>query len=107
MTGEAAPLRRAQANDWLDDLREFHEAVVWEACGEWRRTQTRRPTPSEIRKLCLDASYDALPPPLPAINWELEDDPAETIARRQAIGEKLGELAKMIRGEIAWPHDRR
>jgi len=46
--------RRAQIADWLEDTIEFGPAIVAEACREWRRTQTRRPVPSEIRRLCIE-----------------------------------------------------
>ncbi len=42
------------AADWLSDLREFGPDTVSRACGEWRRTQTRRPTIADIRKLCIE-----------------------------------------------------
>lgn len=48
-------IRRELARDWLDDLREFGPMVIAEACGEWRRTQTRRPTPADIRALAIEA----------------------------------------------------
>lgn len=47
--------RASMAQDWLDDLREFGPESVAEACGEWRRTQNRRPTPSDIRRLAIEA----------------------------------------------------
>lgn len=49
-----AIMREAQALDWLDDLREFGAEIVSVACMEWRRSQTKRPTPAEIRRLCIE-----------------------------------------------------
>lgn len=46
-------IRREMAMDWLDDLREFGPDIVSGACGAWRRSQTRRPTPADIRALCI------------------------------------------------------
>ena len=68
-------MRQAQIEDWLEDLIEFGPADVAEACREWRQdtTQaTRRPTPTDIRRLCVKRQYHRwqdeqrkLPPPLP------------------------------------------
>lgn len=44
--------RAAMAEDWVNDLAEFGADIVSGACGEWRRTQARRPTIADIRKLC-------------------------------------------------------
>ena len=45
--------RKAIADDWLEDLVEFDPATVAHACREWRRTSSRRPTPSDIRVICI------------------------------------------------------
>lgn len=50
---ESATVRREQTDDWIEDLAEFPAAVVVAACREWRRTQSRRPTPADIRLLCV------------------------------------------------------
>lgn len=47
--------RREQVRDWIEDLVEFGPATVADACREWRRTQSRRPTPADIRRLCVDS----------------------------------------------------
>lgn len=47
-------VRQGQIEDWLDDLREFEPDVVKEACRQWRRSNTRRPTPADIRTLCME-----------------------------------------------------
>jgi hypothetical protein len=46
--------RTAMASDWLMDVREFGSDVVAEACGRWRRSETRRPTIADIRRLCIE-----------------------------------------------------
>lgn len=46
--------RKAMAADWIADLREFGPDIVSRACGEWRRTQSKRPTIADIRKLCVE-----------------------------------------------------
>ena len=43
-----------QIGDWLDDLERFPIPVVADACAEWRRTQTRRPTIANIFGLCRE-----------------------------------------------------
>jgi hypothetical protein len=63
--------RRAQAEDWLDDLIEFTAENVAAACREWRQSYNRRPTPHDIRGLCIrqqtrraeQSPYPALPAP--------------------------------------------
>lgn len=64
-------LRTLQSRDWLDDLGEFPAAIVAEACTEWRqRPGGRRPTPGDIRTICVESRTrkeelrrPALPPP--------------------------------------------
>jgi hypothetical protein len=46
-------MRRAQAEDWIEDLVEFEVGDVQNACVEWRRSQHRRPTPSDVRLLAI------------------------------------------------------
>lgn len=46
--------RKQQIRDWLEDLIEFPVAVVAKACREWRQQPGgRRPTPGDIRALCI------------------------------------------------------
>jgi hypothetical protein len=72
-------IRRAQAEDWIDDLVEYGPDVVAIACGEWRRTKTRRPTPAEIRMLAIAAQRERA---------ELSDVPQITDGERQAMRER-------------------
>ena len=44
-------IREAQANDWFEDLAEFGPGVVEVACRQWRRMESWRPTPADIRDL--------------------------------------------------------
>jgi hypothetical protein len=44
-------VRQAQIEDWLEDMVEFGPEIVRQACAEWRQTQTRRPTPAELRTI--------------------------------------------------------
>jgi hypothetical protein len=61
------------ARDWVRDLGEFDPAIVEEACTRWRRTEARRPTPADIRRLCLDEAADCAPvhaAPLDRPGWD-------------------------------------
>lgn len=86
-TGEmSAETRRLQALDWLEDLREFGPEIVAGACGDYRRTETRRPTPADIRRLCIKADEErraAQPLALPAMRAERAEIEARQ-ARRYA-----------------------
>ncbi len=42
------------AEDWVTDLTEFAPQTVARACAEWRRSQSKRPTIADIRKLCIE-----------------------------------------------------
>ncbi len=49
----------ALAEDWLDDLGEFPEWIIREACRLWRRHPTKyryKPLPGDIRALCLEVA---------------------------------------------------
>ena len=102
VASEDARLRAALARDWLDDLAEFHQTIVAEACRDWRRSSEKRPAPAQIRGACLEMT--ARPrwqaPALPAPDAE---DEAEMITRRQAMGERFGEWRQMLSGEKPWP----
>lgn len=52
-------LQAMVASDWLDDLGEFPAPMVGEACQIWRRTERRKPTPADIRSICIDLRSDA------------------------------------------------
>lgn len=66
--------RRAMAEDWLEDLREFGPEIVSIACGEWRRQPGgRRPTPGDIRTICIREQHERRPidrAALPAPDWQ-------------------------------------
>lgn len=59
---EDTRLRAALAQDWLGDLREFTATVVADACREWRRAETKRPTIADIRRLCQELQPPQQPP---------------------------------------------
>lgn len=40
------------ASDWLEDLAEYPSHVIEEACRKWRRSETRKPKPAELRDKC-------------------------------------------------------
>lgn len=45
-------VRRLQAQDWINDLKDYPAATVSDACTAWRRTEEKRPTIAGLRKLC-------------------------------------------------------
>lgn len=49
---EPAPVAAALGKQWADDLEAFPQAAIAAAVNEWRRNETRRPTPAEIIRLC-------------------------------------------------------
>jgi hypothetical protein len=53
-TNENQGLREAQARDWLNDLRDFSPEIVAEACGNWRRSENRRPLIADILQRCIE-----------------------------------------------------
>ena len=54
---EPAAVRKAIAEDWLEDLREFAPGEVQMAARDWRQTQSLRPTIAEIRALATKAQH--------------------------------------------------
>jgi hypothetical protein len=50
--------RTVQFEDWLEDLGQFPPVTVEEACRQWRRSRRHRPTPSDIRWLCLNIAAE-------------------------------------------------
>lgn len=40
--------------DWVDSLNEFPSWAVKAACDRWRDTERRKPTPADIRAICVD-----------------------------------------------------
>ena len=67
-------LRRELARDWVEDLREFPASIVAEACAEWRRGQTRKPTIADIRSICKEMKPLRLASAAPQIT---DEQPAE------------------------------
>jgi len=96
--------REAQIADWIEDLHEFPYHDIAQACREWRRAHTKRPTIAEILNLCREAKQQPAPVPadmdayarsvgfasnadrMRAINADRQRR-AETEARLRAIGE--------------------
>lgn len=77
-------MREAQALDWLEDLREFGPEVVSIACAEWRRQPGgKRPTPGDIRALCIAHQRESRPA-LPAP--EMTEEAARQLADKWAQG---------------------
>ena len=58
-------IRKQQGEDWLEDLIEFGPEVVANACREWRRLESRRPTIADIRRLAIEEQARERPPRAP------------------------------------------
>jgi hypothetical protein len=51
---DPAPARKAQIEDWIEDLSEFGPELVKQAITEFRHSGSRnRPLPGDIRTLCV------------------------------------------------------
>jgi hypothetical protein len=48
-------INMAVATDWVDCLRVFPQAAIEKACAQWRDTEKRKPTPSDIRSKAIAA----------------------------------------------------
>ncbi len=46
-------LNKIVAADWLDTLKDFPFPVLCAAISEWRNDMNKKPTPADIRKLCI------------------------------------------------------
>lgn len=76
--------RAAMAQDWLDDLREFGPEIVSEACGRWRRGESRRPTIADIRQFALEAREERREPAVMMLPAPERDRRMAERARREA-----------------------
>lgn len=103
--------RIAMAQDWLEDLREFGPRVVADACMEWRRTSNRRPTPSDIRLLCIAAhrrqsekralaAPDNMDEYARSVGWASNTERIAAIRRDEAEREARYERARTAREAI-------
>jgi hypothetical protein len=63
---EPEAVRQAQIEDWITDLVEFPLHVVADMCQRWRQTETRRPLPTDIRRLCIETIST---PPKDEASW--------------------------------------
>lgn len=119
---ETATVRALQLEDWLEDLTEFAPAIVANACRTWRRrADNRRPTPGEIRALCVTerrvAEREAvqerlavITPPIPIdmdayareVGWANNAERMEAIARdklrrsAEANAERLRQIEREL-----------
>lgn len=105
-----ASMREAQAQDWLEDLREFGPGVVSAACTEWRQKPGgKRPTPGDIRVLCIERQRFAKAfPALPARDTTEED--ARRLADKWAQGHGYSDIeayqAVTFQGNGLWVGNR-
>ena len=97
-TSEDQHLREAQAKDWLADLKEFPPEVVAEACGDWRRGETKRPMIADIRQRCFDVIERNRPVPAAPR--------PDTEKMRAARTEWKGKIAEAAAYREAWARGR-
>lgn len=81
---------------WADDLEWFSQEIISKALTTWRRTETRRPTPAAIIKLCrghlpTPKTVEPQSRPRPEIT---EDAKARN---RELIASAFPELRRMMR----------
>lgn len=86
-------MRSLQIEDWLDDLTEFPASLVSWACKEWRQSQTRRPMPAEIRKLCVERDQQARDRRKPHRERDSRAE-SEALAAHQAYRRRYQEAAE-------------
>ena len=105
---DAPEVRKLQMGDWLDDLCEFPAAHVAEACAEWRRKPGgKRPTPGDIRTLCVEMRQ-LRPPPRPLLPVPSSPHPFPSRDDFYWLKEREGELhseqddARIRAYQIAW-----
>lgn len=73
--------------DWMDDLEAFPRGVISSAIGTWRRSEHRRPTPADIRSMCIRGMPKPRPVPLaPPKRERTEEERAAVAAMLRAAG---------------------
>jgi hypothetical protein len=89
-------LDEAQGRWWADDLEAFPQTVIEAAINDWRRSQTKRPTPADMIQLC----GRHMPKSRPVLVQMPEREPMtpEGKARiEEMIGRSFPELKRMPR----------
>ncbi len=92
-------VRQAQIEDWLEDLAEFGLGVVRFACGDWRRDQTRRPTPADIRRIAVVEWCRQNPQPQRAYEPEAAPRIEDETKRAEMAGRAAG-LANLMKAGL-------
>ena len=75
-------MRAMQMGDWIEDLHEFAASYVADACQEWRRSQSKKPTIADIRSLCTDRRPN---PPQTLIPGATTHDEARAFSEGQVL----------------------
>lgn len=79
------------AEDWVTDLAAFSPDVVSKACGEWRKTQTKRPTIADIRRLCIEEQASS------RAHYAVADARADPLAAEEAYARSVGFASALAR----------
>lgn len=93
---DAPEVRKLQLSDWLDDLDQFPAHVVATSCQDWRRTESRRPTIADIRRVC----FENMPRPAKV-------EPLVSAERRIWFAEREAEMQERYRLAAEWREQQR
>jgi hypothetical protein len=96
---ESLAVAAAAGGMWADALERFSRDEIRTACTRWVHTQTRRPTPADIIRLCADARPRPRLVELPAPQRERSP---EEIARIDALMREAGFAPRRFPGEDAF-----
>ena len=103
-------VREAQIADWLDDLVEYNDSIVEEALRMWRRANSRRPTPHDIRALCqAEIAYRAPRKRDPEPDWEAIAQQRHEATRPRTpeeiayVDERLRQIREVLAGYGFYP----
>ena len=102
-TGDEDPRVRAlQIADWVSDLQRFGGEIVSRACAEWRTTETRRPVPADLYRLCCgyDRGPKSAPPRLESP--EVVSDRQHDREHDQRVREYEADMQRRFAEAAAW-----
>jgi hypothetical protein len=91
--------RQAQIEDWLEDLSEFGLDVARLACADWRQSQTRRPTPADIRRIAV-AEWNRRNPQPPPVYLPEPPPLIEDETKRAEMAARAAGLANLMKAGL-------
>lgn len=90
---ESDLVRAAAGKVWADQLERFTQAEIAEACRRWIGNESRRPTPAEIIRLCVEARPR---PRVVALPYD-PVTPEQIAANRAAHAESVSRIEDLLR----------